>query len=313
MTARYAFTLQGAERPHVLALTNGPRATMRRASALLVAVAASVAVVACGSEDSTTTSATAKSIGFHPNRKVYDLPLDQLRSIDDGSVGYATNLLVQDCMQAAGFEFPIPPFDPSLRPSATWNSTGRRLFDPEVAAQYGYRIAPPPGVDVAQEIALNSRPLSSAEQRQVDRCRVLAGQRIAPPDSRLVDSLGIAAYDAALSEADTVAAARRWAACLEPQGISDLPDMPNLMPSPSIVKRFHIGRGGGSASPEEIQIAVADARCRESSGYAKALYDNEVDQQLALFAKNRAALERARAAAKRNLKRARAVIAQHGS
>jgi hypothetical protein len=297
----------------VLVLTNGPRATMRRASALLVAVAASVAVAACGSEDSSTTSATAESIGFHPNRKVYDLPLDQLRSIDDGSVGYATNLLVQDCMQQAGFEWPIPPFDPSIRPAATWNSTGRRLFDPDVAAQYGYRIATPPGVDVAQEIAINSRQLSPAEQRKANQCRALVARRLASPDSRLVDSLGLAAYDAALSEADTVAAGHRWAACLAPEGISDLPDMPNQMPSPSIVKRFHIGRGGSSASQEEIEIAVADARCRESSGFAQALYDDEVDQQLALFGKNRAALERTRAAAKRNFERARAVIAQHGS
>lgn len=297
----------------MLALTTGPRAMMRRASALLVAVAASVAVVACGGDDASTASATAKSIGFHPNRKVYDLPLDQLRSIDDGSIGYAANLLVQDCMQQAGFEWPIPPFDPGARPSATWNSTARRLFDPDIAAQYGYRIAPPPGVDVAQEIEINSRQLSTAEQKTVERCRAGVTRRIAPPGSRLIDSLSAAAYDAALSEAETVAAARRWAACLAPQGISDLPDMPNVMPSSSIVKRFHIGRGGGSASPEEIRIAVADARCRESSGYAQAVYDNEVDQQLALFAKNRDALERTRAAFKRNVERAREVIAQHGS
>jgi hypothetical protein len=286
----------------------------RRACGTLVAVAVSASLAACGGSDAPSSAATAESIGFHANRKTYALPLNQLRAIDDGSVGYATNLLVKDCMEKAGFAWPIPAFDPTVRPPATWNSTGRRLFDVEIAERYGYHLAPPTNAAAMQQaIALNSQPLSAAEDRQAIRCRSAVQRQIAPPESRLVDSLAGAAYDAALSEDDTIAAGRRWASCLAPEGISDLPDMPNRMPSPSVAKRFHLGRAGGQASSAEIKIATADARCRESSGYAETLYNAEVDQQLTLFAKNRDALERTRAAARRNVAHARAIVAQHGA
>jgi hypothetical protein len=275
-------------------------------------LAATVVGAGCGGK-SDSTSSTAKSIGFRPDRAVYALPLDQIRAIDDGSIGYATNLLIRDCMQRDGFSWPIPAFDPNARPPATWNSTGRRLFDVRIAEQYGYHLALPPSTDGAEAQALNRRRLSPAEARHLNNCRTAVARKIAPPDSRLVDSLAGAAYDAALEADDTVSAARRWRRCMEPQGISDLPDAPNRVPSPSIARRFRLGAIGGVPSAQEVAIATADARCRESSGYARALYDNEVDQQLSLFAKNRNALDRERSAARVNLARARAVISQHGA
>lgn len=283
-----------------------------RLAGLLIALVAAVAIAGCGSDESP--SSTAESIGFHPNRQVYALPLDTIREIDDGSIAYAANLLIQDCMEKAGYSWPIPSFDPTVRPPATWNSTGRRLFDVPIAERFGYHLAPPsdPGA-AAEGAALNARALASTEERALGRCRSAAARRVAPPSTRLVDSLAGAAYDAALAEADTVAAARAWRSCLAPEGISDLPEAPNKMPSPSLARRFRLGRAGGTASPDEIRIATADAKCRESSGYARDLYDGEVAQQLDLFARNRDALDRARAAAKQNFKRARVVLAQHGS
>lgn len=291
------------------------RSTSFRLAGLLTVLVAAVGMSACGSDQSSssTASATAASIGFHPNREVYALPMDQIRAVDDGSIGYAANVLVQDCMEKAGFSWPIPSFDPTVRPPATWNSTGRRLFDVQIAEQFGYHLAPPPDAAAgAEAAALNARSLSPTEERRVGRCRSTTARRVSPPDTRLVDSLAGAAYDSALAEADTVAAARAWKSCLAPEGISDLPDAPNKMPSPSLARRFHLGRAG-AASSDEIRVATADAKCRESSGYAKVLYDDEVEQQLELFASNRDALDRARAAATQNLKRARAVMAQHGS
>ncbi len=282
----------------------------------MLAVATAFGTSACGSDQSSssTAAATAESIGFHPNQKVYTLPMDQIRAVDDGSIAYAENLLVQDCMEKAGFSWPIPSFDPTVRPPATWNSTGRRLFDVQIAEQYGYHLAPPPDAAAAAEAAaLNARSLSSAEQQQLTRCRTRVERQVSPPDSRLVDSLSGAAYDSALADDDTVAAAAAWRRCLAPEGISDLPDAPNRMPSPSLARRFHLGRAGGMASPSEIRVATTDARCRESSGYARQLYDDEVERQLELFARNRDALDRARAATTQNFKKARAVLASHGA
>lgn len=295
---------------------DGSKSFVQRFAPLLACLCAAAAVAGCGGggggggDDA---SSTADEIGFHANRKVYALPLDQIRAIDDGTIGYAASLLTKDCMEGAGFPWPVPTFDPTVRPPATWNATGRRLFDVEIASRYGYHLAPATDSASQEMAALNARQLSSAEQVRLRGCRARVERRLPAPESRLVDSLAGAAYDAALADAATEAAGRRWHACLAPAGVSDLPDMPNRMPSPSVARRFRLGLPGGTASPQEIALATTDARCRESSGYARTLYAQEVDQQLTLFARNRDALERSRTAMRAELRRARTVVAEHGA
>lgn len=222
-----------------------------RLLALLTLSLAVAAVASCGDETAPT---TAESIGFNHNRDTYALPLDQIRAIDDGTIGYAANLLTQDCMEAAGFPWPIPTFEPNVRPPATWNATGRRLFDVEIAQRFGYHITPPADTEQAQQLALNSRTLAPAEERQLKRCRTLVDKRISAPDTRLIDSLAGAAYDSALADARTIAAARRWRDCLAREGISDLPEMPNRMPSPSLAQRFRLGHANSSHRPRRSSL-----------------------------------------------------------
>jgi hypothetical protein len=278
-----------------------------RSTTLSLVIAAS-ALTACGEDPA---ASSGERPAFDGNRQLYALPLDRFGPIDVGVSAYAGNLLVKPCMEKSGYDWPIPAFDSTAAPGATWNSVGRRLFDPDIAAQYGYHIAPSNQPDDAGAAELNSRPLSPPEKKALDACFRSSQKQLPPPETELISSLGGAAYDAAKADGETLDSAERWRECMKPSGISDLPAVPSEMPSPSIARRFKLGSSGSTASPQEIQLAVADARCRESSGYAKHLYAVELDKQLDLISSNRDALDRVKAANARHHKKARSIIARY--
>jgi hypothetical protein len=291
------------------------RRTKLPAGLCIVVLLAAGALASCGDGEST----AAADIQFTKNQRRYALPLDRFSGKDDIVVSdYAQNLLVKPCMQKAGYQWPVPAIDVSVPSGATANSAGRRLFDIDIASQYGYRTAPSRQPNAAQTSALNSRALSAGEVKALQGCRTSAHRQLSPqPEgTELIGSLGIAAYEAAKADKGTLESASRWRSCMRPQGISDLPDAPSKMPSASLARRFGLTGDDrptdeGSASPAEIRVATADARCRASSGYAKVMYDEEVDQQLKLVARNREALDRTRAAGLRHDRQVRSVIARY--
>jgi len=280
--------------------------------ALCVALAgAAVLLSSCGDNAD---SSNVDSGDFQKNRAVYALPLDQFRAIDIAALTYAANLIVRPCMQKGGYDWPIPPYHPNSSADETTNSAGRRLFDPSIAQRYGYHLQPSARPEEDELAAtLNSRRLSPAEEKARDACFKERDARLPLPSGLdLADSLAGAAYDAARLDEGTLDRAREWRDCMAPYGISDLPDSPIKMPSPSLDKRFQVGGSGTSASSEEIEIATADARCRESSGFSRQIYDVEFAQQLESIAQSREALERAKADTARLNKRTRSIIAKYG-
>ncbi|MFJ3427415.1 hypothetical protein [Leifsonia aquatica] len=97
-------------------------------------------------------------------------------------------------------------------------------------------------------------------------------------------------------------AAAKWRKCMEPEGISDLPQSPQQMPPKSLRDTFGLGgatdgpiRDAGSATAEEIRLASVDAKCAETSGFHQRLYDAVWDETSKLFRENFDALERAKA------------------
>ena len=76
-------------------------------------------------------------------------------------------------------------------------------------------------------------------------------------------------------------AIEEWKACMRPQGIPDLPDDPERMPTESMVKKWFPEANNSSTeapaiptqNPEEFMIAKQDADCRQSSGYLQKSYD----------------------------------------
>lgn len=286
----------------------------RRRLAVACAVALTVAAAAgCGDDRSPAIDASR----FPDNRQLYALPLDQIATDNVVLSDYAENLLVRPCMQKAGFQWPVPAVDANASPSATLNDAGRRLFDVDIAARFGYHRAPSNQPNAGQISELNTRSLSSRESTSLQRCSGQARKRLPRPNARLVFSLSSAAYEASKADAGVVARARTWRACMAPRGVSDLPAAPTEMPSPSLLRRFGLepGPAGGSTAPtpDEIRLATADARCRESSGYARAFYASERARQLKLIASNEDALARVEEAYTRHSRQVRDVIAQSGN
>lgn len=65
---------------------------------------------------------------------------------------------------------------------------------------------------------------------------------------------------------------------MAPQGIADLPEEPQI--AQSVATKFGLGQPDAddtatdtNVSAEEIKLAVADAKCREQSGYEQLVYD----------------------------------------
>jgi hypothetical protein len=200
-------------------------------------------------------------------------------------------------MLRAGYDLGALPSPSYPFEGVTVNAAGRQLFNLRIAQQYGYagpaQNRPP---QTAPEV------LSRLDQAEGQAASVECADRTAKvippaPSEELLTSLELAAYSSAKESEDVQRAARRWRECMAPLGIADLPRGPENMPSDSQRERFEATRkADGTAGIEEIEMAVEDAKCRGSSGWSTAMYQEEWERQLALLDENEDALERLRAA-----------------
>jgi hypothetical protein len=212
------------------------------------------------------------------------LPLDPYIESENRNAAYARELLMQPCMESRGIDFKVGFRE--VRPDGddTFNSAGRRIFSIEIASKHGYRIVEEPDTEI-------DRDWTEEESEAYTACAEPASQQFLdkePPSVLGVELTGDA-YEATLKDSRVRAAAEKWVTCMKPQGISDLGNNPTSMPSPSVSDRYGLNEDGyrtPHSSPEEIALAVADARCQESSGYLKAFYDAEWERQLELLSEN---------------------------
>ncbi|WP_448058599.1 hypothetical protein [Cellulomonas hominis] len=269
----------------------------RRSIVPHVAVAAVVLLAACQQDDS---SASVPLPAENIERWV--MPLDQYSPADSLGIGsYAENLLIQPCMEAAGFSFEVPREDLDTPPRATMNAdSGRQLFNLAIAQSYGYHDAPSNLSNIAEILAFYyDTPLTEDAAAQRDTCLESAREQLPLPSAETVNfaaTLGSAADEGALADDEVEEAAARWRECMQPVGVSDLPRAPADMPSESLRAQFGLDVLDPTAAPvigaEELRIAVADAGCRESSGYAETRYRAEWDRQARLVQDNADALVR---------------------
>jgi hypothetical protein len=275
-------------------------------AALATATILATSLAACGDDGQ------ARHTTYPMNVARYSLPIDQFGRVDSDLTAYALGTLVKPCMAQAGFTWPLPgPPSPGGKHTADFNAAGRRLFDVAIATRFGYHLDPRDAPDPAA-IALNQRKLTSAERSRLRGCQRTAFRKL-PPDnqiSELTASLGSAAYETAKNDDGVHRAATKWRECLKPQGISDLPELPTMMPSESLAREFGFSDGPaiGMAGPKEIRIAVADAKCRLSSGYTKQFYGVEFDKELSIVDDSRNQLEAARRAILRHNREARSIV-----
>ncbi len=251
------------------------------------------------------------------------MPVDAYLPTSLDIVAYAENVLVSECLSAAGYSWDVPDYDVDAPLPVTENSAHRALFTEEIAARWGYLAAPTTQVNAAAqaELAASELPTGSAElftpcldAVRADELPLASGQA-----SSFAASLGSAADQAALLDSTVLSAGTDWRACMAPLGISDLPDSPADMPTATLKQAFGRGSTGvdvdlGELVPSvyEVEVATADAACRESSGWTQARYEAEWSRQVTAVQENADALERIRVENEEVEARALAVLTARG-
>jgi hypothetical protein len=284
-----------------------------------VLAAVTLTLSACGSSGASSHTGSAPApAGFHENITTWTLPLDSYIPNPNDQI-YAQNLLYSQCMTQHGY--PVTAYNIADYLPPDLNAVGLKLFNLNLAEKYGYHSGPPkkgiqapkPDISGTAEVAQDTQCARSSQQ-QTDQNQDL---------TQFVQGLAGEAQDTAQADPKVKAAIARWRTCMLPLGVSDLPASPEDMPTAR--QRQQFGMNGSAnpgpgelptvrtqATPAEIKQAVADAKCRDSSGYAEAYYQAEVTAQLDLIGKNDNRLSQALDAEKRASAAIAKVLQQHG-
>ena len=279
-------------------MVSGNRLHVSAAILLVVAFTLLVSLSGCAIGKAISTPLPAKNIERWVN------PLDSYVPMKSVASDYAEVLLNAKCMTAAGYDWQVPWRDLKGDNGPSWNSVDRRLFNVSLASKYGYHDGPPERSSTNPEWeAFAHKKISPAEDAALTRCIEHDRKRLPTLDGATANlAMGYigAAIDNAIQDGGVLTAMKKWKACMTPVGIVDLPDSPLRMPTESIRTRFGIdlseSASTGTASAEEITIAVADAACQDSSGFSKAFYNAEWDASVVLYKENADALAVAREA-----------------
>ena len=202
------------------------------------------------------------------------LPADPYRLPDDRLQAYAENLYIANCMKQSGYEYPVQTYD--------WNDPATPLESPPgyngrftvaKAQAYGYHVS---SKRREEWLKIDEQRNQLLKDSVADKTFTACSEKLRSSGVfKASDKLGggVAPYVNDVSKLPAVrAAAQRWRKCMAPQGIADLPEEPQI--APSVATKFGLVDGGDSAvSAEEIKLAVADAKCREQSGYEQLVYD----------------------------------------
>ncbi|WP_166878038.1 hypothetical protein [Salinibacterium sp. ZJ450] len=234
------------------------------------------------------------------DRANWVMPLDEyLFPSTDTIYSYALNLLVSECMQEAGFQWPIMP--ESLDDTDYKSPMSMRTL--EAAQTWGYHTVPSAERTARIENFTRMNTLAQSqpgfdtvftpclEDVQAEHPVFGGATRSSQPAS---SSYWQTVEDAATT-GPVKAAADAWRDCLDEAGYGGAPDSP-LDGMPTDEMRAQLGIPGyapgvdGPPEPPltqvEIALATADVRCRESSGWAQAQYDAQWDRQVEFIQAN---------------------------
>lgn len=246
------------------------------------------------------------------------MPLDGYVAPAGTKTDYAENLAVQPCLRKAGIDDP-PPWATvdGLQAASDADDTADRANPspalattrPLTAALAEARGYHGPSTAGANEDAMRAWGFDPDRQRAfaglpdgvAEACwgqaRKVLGDAPSGAEQTASElaqrSTYLAAVDARRDES-VVTAAAGWRSCMTPSGVTDLPDGPEGMPSPSMRITGHDGDRTvlytSTVGKAEIAVAVRDVDCQDSSGYRTALYDAEWRRLLHVTATDAATL-----------------------
>lgn len=258
----------------------------------------------------------AKSMGQ------WRMPLDQYLPPSSDPTTYATQLLAKECMDATQYDWPLPAMTVSPPTGESWNAVGRKLFTPELARKHGYGNSPEQVLAASERKAVEAftaaaNSMDDAAAAALDRCWAEAAKQLGTQTdpTEFAQSLQSVGQPSATDRTRLATAERKWRRCMAPAGIADLPASPNEMSPtvflPAAEQPAPIDSVEASASPREREVAVLDATCQQSSGWADAAYTSEWNVQAQQVRAHADELERYRAQTKKQHDRAMKIIAEH--
>ncbi len=235
-----------------------------------------------------------------------ELPFDRFVLLQFSAVGDrfdgAVDVLVNQCMEELGLDFR---FDE--RPIRPWGSNHMRrygIFSRDLAAQYGYARVPSPELDAIQE--RQSHPQSDEVQDALlggstatkdnvpipeGGCMRFASDALGgpavlgDPTFGLAQSVSAATLEMALEDKRVRAKVEEWLSCMADAGVEVAQEHP-------ISLAASVGRSGSEVRGDEIDIAVADADCKESTRLLQVWAAVEAEIQSDFYVENEESLDR---------------------
>ncbi len=281
---------------------NWPLGTGCRA---LLAGTSLLAVTACGTEEPAAPPSTTTPL---------TLPFDAYKTTPEqrATLGDAHNLLVARCMRERGVAVEPPAEDAALIAALDpGNSRRYGVADTEAAGRYGYHLARPPSPDTTAAWAAG---LSAATRGHLygtggrhgclDRASLVLERGARKADWPWLSRQDALTLEQSAKTPEVVAAAGRWRACMTGAG--------HAYPSPEAAitdSRWNLDER--AVTEDEKRTAVADTRCKWSSGLVAAWHAADAELQRALVRDNAARFAALRADLAYRLRRASAVLAAH--
>jgi hypothetical protein len=211
--------------------------------------------------------------------------------------GYARDLLARECLQGVvDYQVVRPvPGDTELEEFRT----GQAIFNEGVALRFGYPIFRAPatnGLVVDESVTMTEDILTAMKD-----CGKAADKRLGLIPDNIPFLIESAGWEAAATDPLVMSAASAWKACMAPLGIADLPEVPDLMPPPSMFPRWAVDEDGNyqgyldlALTDKERDVAVADARCRGEAHYDEVRFKARVVGELQAIAADPEGFEAAR-------------------
>lgn len=253
------------------------------------------------------------------NRSQWALPSDPYNSPGGMFQAYAVDLESAACVEETGYPYVVVRYDINAPLPVTSNAAGRHLFDEKIAAEFGYHEQADPRINWDDYKAYDEleQSLSNEAWDAIMGCQREAEARLGiDPQANLYGAFPI---DDVTTVDSVSEASASWRECMAPLGIADLgpEDDPYSMPTGSLSDKWGLGQDKpsweiGPATADEIEVAVADAKCRESSGWAEARYQAEWSAEEEFLKKNRKEMDARRAQYETQEKNFLAVITKAG-
>ena len=220
----------------------------------------------------------------------WTMPLDRYVTVGESSSSYALLLATQPCMLAAGYDdYTVPWRDVAAADRAgelSMNGSLRlRAFDLTTAETRGYHAASVIDAGAAAWSTWSMQSWTAEKSDLQTTCVRRAHETVPSLDdyhnrTQSLVRLNNAAFEGARDDPSVTATWADWRSCMQAARVGDVADDPSGMPTREMVDRFETLDSSTSPADDEIEVATADARCRESSGYRDALYDAEWQRQL---------------------------------